>query len=52
MVKYKRVRKVSEYAKEELENSMITVSSLISRCEMAQQKFTQGAPSHTLLETG
>lgn len=50
MVKYKRVRQVSEYAKEELENYIITISFLISRCERAQQKFTQGASAHTLLD--
>jgi hypothetical protein len=38
------------YTREELEEALQVVSSTISRCEKAQQKFAEGASQHTLLK--
>lgn len=37
------------YTKNELEEALRTVSSIINRCEKAQLKFVEGTSQHTLL---
>ncbi|MEL7570159.1 MAG: hypothetical protein AAGU14_06310 [Eubacteriaceae bacterium] len=41
---------MSKYTKEEIGDALITVSSVISRCEKAQSKLAPGTPAHTLLK--
>lgn len=36
-----------EYTKEELQEALRPVSSIISKCEKAQRKFVQGSAHHT-----
>lgn len=38
---------VHKYTKEELTEAIRPVSSIISKCEKAQQKFTEGTSHHT-----
>lgn len=41
---------MGKYTMEELEEALRVVSSTISKCEKAQQKFTEGTSQHTLLK--
>lgn len=41
---------MGKYTIEELEEALRVVSSTISKCEKAQQKFTEGTSQHTLLK--
>ncbi len=40
---------MGEYTKEEFEEALRIVSSIINRCEKAQLKFAEGTSQHTLL---
>ncbi|NMC57690.1 MAG: hypothetical protein GYA50_10765 [Eubacteriaceae bacterium] len=41
---------MSKFTKEELDDALNILNSVIGRCEKAQQKFQQGASQHTLLK--
>lgn len=41
---------MGKYTMEELEEALRVVSSTISKCEKAQQKFMEGTSQHTLLK--
>ena len=41
---------MSEYTRDEYEESLKLVTSVISRCEKAQLKFADGTAQHTLLK--
>lgn len=41
---------MDRYTQEELQEALQIVSSVISRCEKAQQKFAEGTSSYTLLK--
>lgn len=41
---------MNKYTREELEETLQIVSSVISRCEKAQPKFVEGTSQHTLLK--
>lgn len=41
---------MDSYTKEELEETLQIVSSVISRCEKMQPKFAEGTSQHTLLK--
>ena len=41
---------MDKYTREELEEALQIVFSVISRCEKAQPKFVQGTSQHTLLK--
>ena len=41
---------MNEYTREELEDALQKVSSIISKCEKAQLKFAEGTSQHTLLK--
>lgn len=41
---------MNEYAREELEDALQKVSSIISKCEKSQLKFAEGTSQHTLLK--
>lgn len=38
------------YSKEELDDALLTISSIIGRCEKMQPKFAEGSSQHTLLK--
>ncbi len=40
---------MNRYTKEDLEEALLIISSIISRCEKAQPKFAEGTSHHTLL---
>jgi septation ring formation regulator EzrA len=42
---------VDTYTKEELKEAIAPVSSIISKCEKAQQKFAEGTSHHTRLKS-
>lgn len=44
------VNTIDKYAREELEEALQVVSSVISRCEKIQPKFVEGTSQHTLLK--
>ncbi|MDD2471740.1 MAG: hypothetical protein PHT28_02330 [Dehalococcoidales bacterium] len=41
---------MESYTKEELAEALRAVSSIISKCEKAQEKFPSGTSHHTLLK--
>ena len=41
---------MDKYTREELEEALQIISSIISRCEKAQSKFVEGTSQHTLLK--
>jgi hypothetical protein len=41
---------MSDYTKGELEEALKAVNSIISKCEKAQEKFSEGNSQHTLLK--
>jgi len=41
---------MDKYTKEELINALKPIISIISKCEKAQLKFTEGTSQHTLLK--
>lgn len=41
---------MNEYTKEELEAALLAISSVIHKCEKAQEKFPGGTSHHTLLK--
>ncbi|MGE5350534.1 MAG: hypothetical protein ACM3S2_13020 [Ignavibacteriales bacterium] len=41
---------MDKYTKEELTGALRAVSSIISKCEKAQQKLEEGTSQHTLLK--
>ncbi|MEA4849664.1 MAG: hypothetical protein VB106_20740 [Clostridiaceae bacterium] len=41
---------MGKYTREELEEALQVVSSVISRCEKTQPKFAEGTSQHTLLK--
>ncbi len=41
---------MDKYTREELEEALQIVSSTISKCEKAQEKFAEGTSQHTLLK--
>jgi hypothetical protein len=46
----KRSNVMDNYSKEELEEALRAITSLISKCEKAQEKLTQGTSQWTLLK--
>jgi len=44
------VKTVDQHAKEELEEALEVVSSMISKCEKIQPKFAEGTSQHSLLK--
>lgn len=41
---------MDKYTKEELTEAMRAVTSIIHKCEKAQEKFSEGTSQHTLLK--
>ena len=41
---------MDKYTKQELEEALQIISSVISRCEKAQSKFVEATSQHTLLK--
>lgn len=41
---------MNDYTKEELKEALRAVSSIIGKCEKAQEKFKEGTSQHTLLK--
>ncbi len=41
---------MNEYTREELEDALQKVSSIINKCEKSQLKFAEGTSQHTLLK--
>lgn len=40
---------MAEYTKQELEDALKAINSIIHKCEKAQEKFPEGNSHHTLL---